>query len=92
MALFDDTQHEDDPLLEEQIEQYHVGKEEDRGAIYDTLLRKYETAESAIEDYRKGYVTLHQLEIRFTKEEVDNILSTAERRNEEDSRMPSGYL
>ncbi|MEN9338087.1 MAG: hypothetical protein RIQ41_401 [Candidatus Parcubacteria bacterium] len=92
MTLFDDTQHEDDPLLEEQIEQYHVGKEEDRDAIRDTLLRKYETKESAIEDYRKGYLTHHQLEIRFTQEEVEYIVSTAERRNEEDTHMPSGFL
>ncbi len=32
------------------------------------------------------------VQLALGKEEVDNILSTAERRNEEDSRMPSGYL
>ena len=92
MKLFDDTQHEDDPLLEEQIEQYHVGRNADLNALRDRLVKEYPTPESAIEDYRKGYLSDANLNVRFTQEEADYIRRTKKERDEEDFTLPSGVL
>lgn len=82
-----------DPVIEAQIEQTHVRFDKDIEVIEGRLRREYPTAVSVIEDYRAGYVTEAELEIRFSKEEIETIHVETVRRNEEEKDVSStGYL
>ena len=81
-----------DPVIKEQVEQTLVGHNHDLDAIRERLEREYPSAESAIEDYRKGYVTEVQLALRFSPEEIDTIHAERDERDAEDAEIPSGYL
>lgn len=90
MPLFDDKDHEDDPVVEDQIENFYIGQDADREALRSKLLREYSSPESAIEDYRRGYVTDEQLNVRFTPEEVAFIKEMKDERDRADSRIETG--
>lgn len=81
-----------DPVIKEQAEQTIVGHNRDLDAIRERLEKEYPSAESAIEDYRKGYVTEAQLALRFSPEEIDTIHAERDERDREDAEIPSGYL
>ena len=82
-----------DPFIQEHKEQTEVRRKEDIETIRQMLERQYPEAENAIEDYRKGYLTEEQLEIRFSREEIDMIHKEKEERDKEDKETPtSGYL
>ncbi len=74
-----------DPVIEEQVEQTAVRFEQDVDAIRDRLEKEYPSAQSAIEDFRKGYVTDVQLALCFTQDEIDTIHEEAEQRDIADS-------
>lgn len=87
------SEPENDPVINEQEEQTEIRREEDIETIRQTLEREYPDAINAIEDYRKGYLTEEQLEIRFTREEVETIHVEREERDKADKEAPiSGYL
>lgn len=82
-----------DPVVEAQMEQTYVRYTHDMDVVKDRLSREYTTAESAIEDYRKGYLTEEQLKLRFTKEEIDLIHSEQRERDRESKEPQTGsYL
>jgi hypothetical protein len=82
-----------DPVIEEQLEQTNVGREQDEEAIRERLEREYPTAVSAIEDYRKGYITEEHLKLRFSSDDIQMIHEESKRRNTDDKEPPaSGYL
>lgn len=81
-----------DPISKEQAEQTFVGRNHDLDAIRERLEREYPSAESAVEDYRKGYVSEAQLVLRFSPEEIDTIHAERDERDAEDAEIPSGYL
>ncbi len=82
----------DDLIIKEQAEQTLLGRNHDLDAIRERLEREYPSAESAIEDYRKEYVTEAQLALRFSPEEIDTIHAERDGRDREDAEIPSGYL
>lgn len=87
------SEPEEDPVIKDQEEQTEVRREEDIETIRQNLEREYPEAVNAIEDYRKGYLTEEQLEIRFTREEIDMIHREREERDRTDKEAPtSGYL
>lgn len=82
-----------DPVVEAQLEQTHVRFDKDIEVIQERLEREYPTAVSAIEDYRAGYLTEAQLQVRFSKEEIETIHTETVKRNEEEKESSStGYL
>lgn len=82
-----------DPVIKEQLEQTYTRFADDLEAIQHRLKHEYPNAMSAIEDYRAGYLTDSQLEIRFSLEEIETIRVERDRRNEEDKELPTGgYL
>ncbi len=87
-----ETTRRDAPVIKEQAEQTRVGNNHDLDAILNRLKREYPSAESAIEDYRKGYVSEAQLALRFSPEEIETIHREKDERDAEDAEIPSGYL
>lgn len=83
---------ENDPIIKEHAEQALLGRNHDLDAIRERLEKEYPSAESAIKDYRKGYVTEAQLALRFSREEIETIYVERDERDAEDAEIPSGYL
>ncbi len=81
-----------DPVINGQVEQTIVGNSQDLNAIRERLEREYPSPESAIEDYRKGYITEEHLILRFSSEEIEIIHTERDERDVEDAEIPSGYL
>lgn len=81
-----------DPVINGQVEQKTVGNSQDLNVIRERLEREYPSPESAIEDYRKGYVTEEHLILRFSSEEIEIIHTERDERDAEDAEIPSGYL
>lgn len=86
------SEQEADPVIKGHEEEAEVRREEDIETIRRMLEKEYPEAISAIEDYRKGYLTEEQLEIRFTREEIVMIHRECDERDREDKEIPtSGY-
>lgn len=81
-----------DPLPDEQVKQTVVRHNEDLISILLHMQGKYESPESAIEDYRKGYISEEYLVIRFTPEEVEFIHEESKERDEAAASNVGGYL
>ncbi len=79
-----------DPVIKNHLQETISGFSEDQNSARDALVREYPSPESAIEDYRKGYVTEEQLRIRFTREEIDYIHNERLERDREDTALPTG--
>jgi len=80
-----------DPIIRSHEREVERAFDEDLESIRERLRREYPSAESAIEDYRKGYVTDEQLSLRFTQEEIDLIYKEKEERDEADKEIPTGF-
>lgn len=80
-----------DPVIAGHVNDTARTYDEDLESIKDRLIREYPSAESAIEDYRKGYITDEQLRLRFSQEEINLIHSEKEERDKEDTEIPTGF-
>jgi hypothetical protein len=91
MWPFDKKKGKEDPIMESHKEEATVAFNEDTDSIRDSLYRQYPSAESAIEDYRKGYISNEQLQLRFTAEEIELIYKEKEERDRDDKEIPTGF-
>jgi hypothetical protein len=91
MWPFDSKKKDEDPIIESHKEEADHAFDEDTDSIRDSLYRQYPSAESAIEDYRNGYITNEQLRLRFTQEEIELIYREKEERDRDDKEIPTGF-
>jgi hypothetical protein len=93
MSKINNNLGNEDPLIEEQVEQTVVRHNDDILSIRMKLEREYSSPETAIEDYRRGYLSEEYLAIRFTPDEIDFIHEKRDERDEEEKKDTTGtYL
>lgn len=81
--------NDEDPIIKNHQDEARSGFSEDAQALVDKLRREYPSPESAIEDYRRGYVTEEQLKMRFTDEEMELVYREVKERDKEDEEGAS---
>jgi hypothetical protein len=74
-----------DDLINEAREEGEVGRERDLAELRDIIRRRYPTPISAVEDYRKGYVTDQEIDLAFSQEEAEFIRKMKEDRDRIDA-------
>lgn len=72
-----------DLVIEEHIQQTHVRLDHDIESIRERFEAEYPSPESAVEDFRKGYVTEAELKMRFSDEEMDLVYREKKERDRE---------
>jgi hypothetical protein len=83
-------EEKEDPILENHNLETRRAYDDDLESTRDRLFREYPSAESAIEDYRRGYIGDDKLRLRFSQEEIDLIHSEQEERDQDDKEIPTG--
>jgi hypothetical protein len=81
-----------DPVLKNHAQETLSSYAEDEESLRDRLKAQYPSPESAIEDYRKGYVTDEQLQKLFTGGEIEYIRKECEERDAEDTALPTSLV
>jgi hypothetical protein len=85
-------EHNEDPIIEGHEEEADVAFDEDMESLKTVLMAKYPSPESAIEDYRKGYISERKLRMRFTPEEVKYIFEEKEERDRDGESWSSSNV
>jgi hypothetical protein len=85
-------EHSEDPIIESHEEEADVAFDEDLESIKTVLRATYPSPDSAIDDYRKGYISERKLRLRFTDEEMEYIFKEKEERDRDDSSWSSSSV
>lgn len=76
----------EDTFIEEHIETEHVERDRELEQLRAVFLERYPTPHSAVDDVREGIVTIEELRVRFSEEEIVVIREDVT----EDREIPSG--
>lgn len=85
-------EHKEDPIIEHHEEETDVAFDEDMESIKTVLMAKYPSPESAIDDYRKGYISERKLRMLFTQGEMEYIFKEKEERDRDGESWASSSV
>ena len=76
----------EDAFMEEHVETEHVERDHELEQLRAVFLERYPTPHSAVDDVREGVVSVDELRVRFSEEEIILIREDIV----EDREIPSG--